>query len=37
LQFERVTPCPPLFIAILIVFVAEVTTLPKESSTATVG
>jgi hypothetical protein len=37
LQFPNVRPCPPLLIAILIVFVAEVTTFPKESSTATVG
>jgi hypothetical protein len=37
LQFESTTPCPPLLIPRLMTLEAEVTTLPKASSTATVG
>jgi hypothetical protein len=37
LQFESVIPCAPLLMPRPMGLVAEVTTLPKESSTATVG
>lgn len=37
LQFESTTPCAPLLIARPTTLEAEVTTLPKASSTATVG
>jgi hypothetical protein len=37
LQFESVIPCAPLLMARAMTLVAEVTTLPNESSTATAG